>query len=134
MSNVVTHERFNRPKVHQPHPRKRKGVIRFRKFVWRVKSDDGAARVEAPGWFARYRAGELASQCRLLAEARPWRTLISSRDVAAQVWIDGKLPFGELLEMLHQGGLDLRSVKDENGVEGLFITEHSPPEQAPPAA
>lgn len=133
MSNIVSHPAFDRPPVHQPNPRLRKGTSRFRQFVLTAKSDDGFARMHAPGWFARYRAKELASQCRLLAEAIPLRTLISSRAVAL-VWIDGKLPFGELLEMLHQGGLELRSVKDENGKEGLFITKVEPPEQAPPAA
>lgn len=33
MSNVITHERFDRPKVEQPCPRRRKGTIIFRRAV-----------------------------------------------------------------------------------------------------
>jgi hypothetical protein len=58
MSNVITHPRFDRPRVVQPQPRRRQGTISFRGFREAVLTHPDFARARAPGWYARYRASD----------------------------------------------------------------------------
>lgn len=95
MSNIVTHERFNRPKVAQPCPRRRKGTISFRRAV----ADLQWKRIKERQVKFWARSPHTAEELRRLTFRERLRSELDDLPLLVRV------PFDELDHVLQAGGL-----------------------------
>lgn len=111
MGEVVTHQRFDRPKVKQPCPRRRKGTISFKNEKWNR-------------WWDQMKAADLREPT--IAEIRDLYKAERLKDRIDDLPLFNRVPPDELDRALKAGGLR-RSLNVMYSVVEITRDEDGPP-------